>query len=183
MSSPTPTLGGQFLAAEDDVETLRYKEYLKHNKSLDLLPFPCLRIFLQPDVGPRIRVDQDPAYARITTLAQTIFTHIIGSSGARGRILYILNLIRPTAREALVATLGADREIVSADINDFLTHHTPAIVLKALRGKENEIIWGRVLKGDQEGANDNEMFLLLELAATLRDPVRTFLLVSGVEQR
>ncbi|KAJ7118950.1 hypothetical protein C8R44DRAFT_982663 [Mycena epipterygia] len=77
----------------------------------------------------------------------------------------------PAAKKALASKLGPDRRVTMDDIVEFLTNRTPAIVFKALRNERNgdAIVWGKVARGDAQGAEDNELFLSLELTEALRD--------------
>ncbi|KAJ7129299.1 hypothetical protein C8R44DRAFT_776424 [Mycena epipterygia] len=163
----------------------RYETYLEYTTALPLLPFPSLEIHLEPNDGARIRVDGDPAYAGIRALARTVLTHLVGSPVAYAKLLAIMVAISPgpAAKKALASRLGHNGPITAADITDYLRDHTPAIVLKDLRGEQNEVLWGQVLQGTEEGADRNEVFILLELAATLRDPAPPNTLQIAVQQQ
>ncbi|KAJ6552215.1 hypothetical protein DFH09DRAFT_1280982 [Mycena vulgaris] len=155
MSSPPVT--GQLKAQR----ATRYEAHLQYSAVVDPRPllFPKLRIFLQPAVGARIRVDEDPAYAGIRTLTNLL------------AIMTLITCGDVPCKKAFTAKVGEDREVRQADIVDFFVNHTPTIVLKDLRGEgDDDIVWGEVAKGDTVGADVNEIFLLLELAAALRDP-------------
>ncbi|KAJ6554542.1 hypothetical protein B0H19DRAFT_1153988 [Mycena capillaripes] len=151
-------------------QTQREDNYAILSKPLQFVSFPLLRIYLELDEGPRIRVDQLPEYAPILTLVQTVLSHMAGSNAAHIQMLAILDAIRPAGEEELKSRLGELRDVTSQDIVHFFTECTPAIILTHLRGAtKDELLWGEVRKLDSEGAEANEVFILLELAATLRD--------------
>ncbi|KAJ7273106.1 hypothetical protein C8J57DRAFT_1715382 [Mycena rebaudengoi] len=64
----------------------------------------------------------------------------------------------------------------SPSFAEFLINNTPAVVLKELRNNEDgaAVVWGRVIKGEEEGAGRNELFLSLEVANAWCNPPPSF---------
>ncbi|KAJ7498554.1 hypothetical protein FB451DRAFT_1384363 [Mycena latifolia] len=184
ISTRTTRSGGQLKSAAQAKEDGRYQEHLKCSSVLPSTEFPTLRMYCQLDGRDRIRVDNDVAYASILNLARTMLNHLVGSSIAQRELVAVVDLIShsPAAKAALASKLGEDRKVTAADIIDFLVNHTPAVVFKLLQGKEdsNAVVWGLVVKGDAEGAKDNEIFISLELTEALRLVVVGIFLVSTV---
>ncbi|KAJ7136024.1 hypothetical protein C8R44DRAFT_769500 [Mycena epipterygia] len=165
--------GGQLRDAAQAEEQKLYENYLQSNPLLVTSTlFPALRMYHQPDGGARIRVDNDSGYVDLLVLARTVLGHLIGVKLAQNYLVAIMGLIgsTPAAKAALVSKLGEDRDITTADIVDFLKNETPAIIFKSLRSEEgaNAVVWGLVVKGEEDGAEANEVFLSLELTDALR---------------
>ncbi|KAJ7134810.1 hypothetical protein C8R44DRAFT_870398 [Mycena epipterygia] len=153
-------------------------EYLTSITSPDLplLPFPSLHLYVQTnphDPSTRTNLDTDPQYDGIRDLTRTLLSHIVGSKTVwiiLDSVFWPMSQMDPVAKEALRTKLGSDRELQRTDIIDFLLHDTPAIIFKEFPDNEETIIWGEVLKGEEVGAERNEMFLSMELLRALRDP-------------
>jgi hypothetical protein len=146
---------------------------------LDPLPFPQLHLYLESTDGARTCLDNNPVYA---DLARIVYTHLASSGTAQSHLLGIFTLIccDPTCKEARKRTFGEEKfarrngnEKVNAEyIQEFLIN-TPAVVLKELRDDDYgaAVVWGRVIKGEEEGAGRNELFLSLEIANAWCNPV------------
>lgn len=163
-------------------------EYLTSLTSpiLPLLSFPSLHLYVQTnphDPSTRTNLDTDPQYDGIRDLTCTLLSHMVGSKTAwisLDSVVWPVSQMDPIAKEALRTKLGSDRELQRTDITDFLLYDTPAIIFKEFPDKKETIIWGEVLKGEEVGAERNEMFLSMELLRALRDPVRnTKIFYSG----
>ncbi|KAJ7512971.1 hypothetical protein B0H11DRAFT_2303034 [Mycena galericulata] len=137
---------------------------------LPLLPFPNLHFYVQSDPSTRTNVDTDPQYAGIRDLSRTLLSHLAGSIHALLELLHILLTITTSAgaKEALEIRLGSRKDPGINDVEGFLLDHTPDIIFRDIIGQG--IIWGEVLKGEEEGADRNEVAISMELLRALRDP-------------
>ncbi|KAJ7445179.1 hypothetical protein B0H11DRAFT_432834 [Mycena galericulata] len=143
---------------------------------LALLPFPHLHIYEQTDpddLSTRMNVDTDPRYSEIRDLVRAILSHILGSNQVWTVLSFIFDSISlgsDAAKEALWRKLGQERDLEKGDMRRLLEQDTPAIVFQDLKGSEEAIIWGQVVKGEGEAAERNELFVSMELLKALRDP-------------
>ncbi|KAJ6520913.1 hypothetical protein DFH09DRAFT_1426530 [Mycena vulgaris] len=164
-----------------------YAEHLDVSLDLPVYHFPRLRFFSESSEGVRSSIDQDPAYTEIRGLALTVFSHLAGCRSARMQLVILMSLIGrdPAAKKALVKKLGT-HEVSEAHILDFFTEQTPSVVVKDLNSDEDAdaIVWGLVVKGDadHDEANANEIFISLDLTASICNAVRTILVSFAVAE-
>ncbi|KAJ6469768.1 hypothetical protein C8R47DRAFT_767944 [Mycena vitilis] len=129
-------------------------------------------LFLQSnpnDRGSRTNLDQDACFQPVRQLICTLLSHLVASERAWVHLHLILFDIYdsdPAAKDALVNRLGGDRPLRRDGFTNYLRHHTPTVVLKDLRDGET-MSWGVVAKGDEPGAEGNELYLSLELTEAL----------------
>ncbi|KAJ7671666.1 hypothetical protein DFH06DRAFT_1320447 [Mycena polygramma] len=146
---------------------------------------PNLHFYVQND-ATRTCVDSDPQYLAMRTLARQALAHLVTSRRAWHTLLSLLGVIvtkRADAQEALRARLGSDRELETADIIAFFQYNTPSVIFKDLPDENGEVIWGLVLKGDEEGADTNELFISLEMVQALRSLPPSHLTIAEAEQQ
>ncbi|KAJ7636116.1 hypothetical protein DFH06DRAFT_1220027 [Mycena polygramma] len=148
--------------------TVALDRFLAETPDAPQLLFPNLLLFLQSnpnDRGSRTNLDQDACFQPVRQLICTLLSHLVASERAWVHLHLILFDIYdsdPAAKDALVNRLGGDRPLRRDDFTDYLRHHTPTVVLKDLRDGE-KMSWGVVAKGDEPGAEGNELYLSLEL--------------------
>ncbi|KAJ7273088.1 hypothetical protein C8J57DRAFT_1316674 [Mycena rebaudengoi] len=145
--------------------------YLTSTVEVPFLLFPALHIYREGADRSRVCLDHQPQYDSLKHTVRTVFSHIVGSYIARLTMLAILTRMSqvPETKAALIARLGEDRALTVDDIATYLLHHTPTIVLKDLEEEGSDIVWGQVLKGSDQGAGSNEIYLRNELAVALCD--------------
>ncbi|KAJ6520205.1 hypothetical protein C8R45DRAFT_954279 [Mycena sanguinolenta] len=147
----------------------KWGNYVSHTTLLAPRSFHNLHIYVQPDDGPRVCVDQDPMYTQLRDLVAIVFNHVIGSKRATDTILGIIELILPVAQNQLDSQIPVPDQTA---LQDFLLEDTPTIILKNLsppKSSKPSLSWGLVQKGDATDAAANELYLLKELAETLQN--------------
>ncbi|KAJ7626372.1 hypothetical protein DFH06DRAFT_1228740 [Mycena polygramma] len=111
----------------------------------------------------------DIRFRPVRQLICTLLSHLVASERAWVHlhlILFNINDSDTAAKAALTNRLGGDRQLRRDDFTDYLRDHTPTVVLKDLRDGE-KMSWGAVAKGDEPGAEENELYLSLELTEAL----------------
>ncbi|KAJ7626378.1 hypothetical protein DFH06DRAFT_1228758 [Mycena polygramma] len=149
-----------------------FETFLAQTPDAPQLVFPGLHIFSQPDANDRNsrrNLDTDPNYSSLPPLISTLLSHLVSSERAWWHLHLILFSIvdhSSTARAALTNRLGSDRLINRDDFIQYLRQHPPVVVIKNLRDG-NKMSWGLVAKGDEPGAQENEVYINLDLTRAL----------------
>ncbi|KAJ7445178.1 hypothetical protein B0H11DRAFT_433114 [Mycena galericulata] len=161
----------------------RLAEYVefREDPDLPLLSFLNLHVFVQSDPhepSTRTSVDADPIFEEIRGLSILLLSSMARSLSAwrfltviLGRIVVGCSVSRASDREVLKTKLGSERYLERADATRSLLEETPTIIFKHLEDHDG-IVWGRVVKGEEEGAIANEMSISMEILRALRGAMR-----------
>ncbi|KAJ7204797.1 WD40-repeat-containing domain protein [Mycena pura] len=146
---------------EDDLE--RYSN-IKNPPS-----FPHLQLFIQSgdNLEPTPIDSNDLAYAEHRQIITVVLAHLVRSPIANGVLTTIFNDI---ARKRV--SEYKNEEIVVVDeykIAAFLKDQTPRIIFQKLEPTDTrDVIWGKVNKGNEPRAEENELYVSMDLANILR---------------